>query len=111
MEESLQERIHYLKVYVELKLSEQIKGNKGHKKEIIDKFIEGLPENLKSIKNCRKIVEETLAKEEKAKEENREISFPTIREEDRYGGKLPPPRHKGTNQNTSYLRENEGEER
>ena len=108
MEESLKERIHFLKIYVEVQLSKRVKINKGRKKEIIDIFIEELPDDLKSIENCRKIVEETLAREER--EENKNISFPTIREEERYGGKLPPPRFKEIHNNTKS-RENDEEER
>ena len=110
VEESLEERILYLKILVEGILYKQIKEDKGRKDEIIDEFIEKLPDSLKNIKNCRKIIIETLAKQEETLQENKNVKFSSIREEERYGGKLPPPMLMRKNQDTKQLIDKDEEE-
>ena len=72
MENDIAIKIHYLKVLIEIQLYQQVKilnenskikdskQLRKKKKKIIKDFIESLPENLKSLKNCKQIVYSTL---------------------------------------------------
>lgn len=72
MENDIAIRIHYLKVLTEIQLYQQVKILKENsstksdkqqneeKEKIIEEFIEDLPQHLKSLKDCRKIVYSTL---------------------------------------------------
>ena len=100
---SKEEQVRYLKILVEGVLFKEVKGDKGNRQKLIEKFIENLPEYLQNIDNCKEIVNETLRKteEETVKNEKRRFSNEAKiikREEDRYGGKLPLPMFMRKNQ-------------
>ena len=78
MEDSIAIRTHYLKVLTEMELYQQVKLlykdpnikskdelNK-EKEKTIEKFIEEIPQELKSLKDCRKIINDTLEKVDKS---------------------------------------------
>lgn len=72
MENDIAIKIHYLKVLIEIQLYQQVKilnenseikdskQLRNEQEKIIKDFIESLPENLKSLKNCKQIVYSTL---------------------------------------------------
>ena len=62
MEESLEEKIRYIKILTENVLYKELLNTDKDRNEIIERFIEDLPDYLKSVSNCREIVFSTIAK-------------------------------------------------